>query len=63
MIEDIKRLENIFNDLTVQINDAEKNGNGTVELNKERQRVYEEITRLRREEYEDRFRMDLDDDY
>jgi hypothetical protein len=63
MTEDIKRLENIFNDLTMQINAAEKNGNGTVELNKERQRVYEEITRLRREEYEDRFRMDLDDEY
>jgi hypothetical protein len=63
MTEDIKRLENIFNDLTTQINAAEKNGNGTVELNKERQRVYEEMTRLRREEYEDRFRMDLDDEY
>ena len=63
MTEDIKRLENIFNDLTMQINAAEKNGNGTVELNKERQRVYEEMTRLRREEYEDRFRMDLDDEY
>jgi hypothetical protein len=63
MTEDIKRLENIFNDLTMQINAAEKNGNGTIELNKERQRVYEEMTRLRREEYEDRFRMDLDDEY
>lgn len=52
---EIKNLETMFTDLTSRINNSEKTGENIVDLNKQRQYVYEELTRQKRIQYERQF--------
>lgn len=58
---EIARLENMFTELTNRINNSEKTGESILDLQTQRQYVYEELTKQRRIQYERQFESSQDD--